>query len=305
MTRSSIAPIPKVSFLYCNFNAAKLLDQALSSVMDAASFTDYEIIVVDDVSTDESVQMVKSRFPSVHLIVNTETLWSEASFNRAIQAARGEYVHFLGTDTIVYKGTLEKLLSFMDQNQGVHAATCKVFFPDGRFQQNACRDHGLKNAFLNFTFLGHLFPGWKQRAHEQFTYRGWDWEKNQEVEASGFTNLMVRRSVLNAVGLLDTGFKQYFSENDLCLRIRKNGGKVYYLAEGKVVHHLRGTVSKSNISQIAMNYEQDCFYYFKKYYGFWTAAVLKFFIAVTNLLLTLKKGKPTRIFSTFLVNPDA
>ncbi len=193
----------------------------------------------------------------------------------------------------------------MDQNKDVAALTCKVFFPDGRFQKNACRDHNFVHGLLTFTFFGHLFSGWKQRSHDAFTYQGWDWNQNHEIEASGFTNLFVRRSAFDFAGLLDTGFKQYFSENDLCLRIRKNGGKIFYLAEGKVVHHLRGTVSKSNTGQIAKNYEHDCFHYYHKYYGILAALLLKLLILISNILISIKNQKPTRFFSTFLVNPKS
>ncbi len=294
---------PKISFIYCNFNAIKLLEQALYSVMQAAESIPHEIIVVDDVSTDESVRTIRHKFPSVNLIVNSQTLWSEASLNKAILSSKGEFIYFLGTDTVVHKGTAEPLLSFMDHNKDTHAVTCKVFFPDGRFQQNACRDQSLKLAFLTFTFLGHLFPSWKKKVHDDLTYKGWDWNENHEIETSGFTNLLVRKSAIENAGFIDTGFKMYFSENDLCVRIRKNGGKIFYIAAGKVVHHLRGTVSKSNISQITKNYEHDCFHYFHKNYGFWVAVLLNFLILLSNLLLSIKSRKPERVFSRFLMNP--
>ena len=296
--------VPKISFIYCNYSAARLLEQALLSVMEAAVSIPYEIIIVDDMSNDNSVEMIRTKFPSVHLIVNTETLWSEPSFNKAIQASKGTFIYFLGTDTIVHKGTAEALLSFMDRNPDVRAVTCRVFLPDGRFQQNACRDHNLKLALLNFTFLGHLFPSWKRKFHDDFTYKGWNWDENHEVEASGFTNLLIRRSALETAGFIDTGFRQYFSENDLCLRIRKNGGKIYYLAVGKVIHHLRGTVSKSNIKQIAKNYEQDCFHYFHKYYGLGAAVLLQILISFSNLILSIRDGKFNRVFTRFLASPE-
>lgn len=77
----------KVSYLHVNYNASKLLKQALASEIDAASFTTFEIIVVDDVSTEDSVEMIKIKFPSVQLIQNVETLWSEASNNKAVNSA--------------------------------------------------------------------------------------------------------------------------------------------------------------------------------------------------------------------------
>lgn len=294
---------PKVSFVSINYNGGELLEQCLASVQQSVHSVAYEIIVVDDGSTDGSAEMIHKKFPSVHLLVNDKEMFSNVSLNRAIGLCKGEYVYFLMPDTLLTGGTLEKLLEFMKKNREVHALTSKTSYPDGRFQQGACRDNNLKFAFLNYTFLGKLFPKLKKKFNDIYAYAGWNWNENHEIENTGFTNMLVRRSVFDSVGIMDLCMKMYFAENDFCMRIRQRGGKIYYVAEGNVIHHLRGAVKKS-VKKIAKIYEQDIFHFFKKYYGFSIAYTLRILIWISNILLSMRERKPMRLLEIFLVEPE-
>lgn len=296
---------PKVSFVIINYNGCDLLEQCLYSIQHAVNKpTSFEIIVVDDASTDGSAEMVKEKFPSVHLIVNEKESFSNVCLNKGILPSKGEYVYFLMPDTMLTCGTVEKLIEFMEQRKDVCAVSCRVTYPDGRFQQNVSRGHNLKELFLNYTFLGKLFPKWKKKVNDIRSYAGWDWSQNHEIEEAGFTNILVRRDVFNKIGLTDLSMKMYFSENDFCMRIRKNGGKIYCLSEGKVIHHLRGVVKKSGVKKIAKIYENDLFQFVKKYYGTSVAWILRIFVWTSNLLLSLRERKPARVLERFLVEPE-
>lgn len=294
----------KLSFVIINYNGKELLEQCLysifSNVSDAIKF---EVIVVDDASTDGSVEMVKNKFPSVRLFVNEKESFSNFCLNRGILEAKGEYIHFLMPDTVVTPGTIEKMCKFLEQRNDVAAVTCYMTYPDGRFQQNATRDHNLKEIFLDYTFLGKMFPVWKKKVDKHYSYNGHDWTQNQEIENTGFTNMMVKKNVVDIVGLTDLSIKMYFSENDFCMRIRKNGWKIFYIAEGLIIHHLRGVVNKSNLKKIAKVYEIDLFQFVKKYYGYKIAGILKILILISNLLLSIREKKPVHLLERFLVEP--
>jgi GT2 family glycosyltransferase len=148
--------------------------------------------------------------------------------------------------------------------------------------------------------LGVLLPGLKKKLNAELGYQGEDWTRDREVAVVGDCNLMIRRDVFEKVGLYDETMKLYYTENDYCVRIREKGFKIVYLADGKVVHHLRGTVSKSGLRKISKIYEEDTLAYFRKYSGTGAALLLKVLIGITNLLLTLRHGSPQNIFAKFL-----
>lgn len=294
----------KVSFVIINYNGKELLEQCLSSILRSVNGSiNFEIIVVDDASTDESVEMVKNKFPLVRLFVNERESFASFCLNRGILESKREYAHFLMPDTIVTSGTVEKMCEFLKQMDDVAAVTCNMSYPDGRFQQNATRDHNLKEIFLNYTFLGKIFPLWKKKVNDDYTYAGYNWERNHEIENTGFTNMLVRRDIIDKIGLIDLSML-YFSENDFCMRIRKNKKKIYYIAEGNVIHHVRGVVKKLDIKKIAKVYENDLFQFVKKYYGTSVAWILRILVWISNLLLSLREKKPTRVLERFLVEPE-
>lgn len=294
-----------VSFVIINYNGCFFLEQCLSSIQNSVSKSlTFEIIVVDDASTDGSVAMIREKFPSVHLIINDKESFSNVCLNKGIKAAKGEYVHFLMPDTLLTPGTVEKLVDFMKQRNNVGAVTCRIVYPDGRFQQNACRNHNLKEIFLNYTFLGKLFPVWKKKVNDHYSYVGVDWNKNCEIENIGFTNMLVRKTVFDKIGLTDLRIKMYFSENDFCMRMQSNGWKIFYVSEGKVVHHLRGVVKKSGLKKISKIYEKDTIQFVKKYYGSTIAVILRIFIWISNFLISVREKKPTRVTERFLVESE-
>jgi len=293
---------PKISIIFVNYNAAGIFKECLASIKNNVKGVSYEIIAVDDVSTDNSVEMIRSGFPDVRLVVNEKTLWSTPSQNNAIRMSKGEYLLFLGTDTVVYQNSVEKMADFLDKNKDAGAVTSKVFFPNGDFQQNACRDQSLKLGVLNYTFLGKIFPGAKRKANDHYTYKGWSWDENHEIDATGLTNMMMRKSIIEHIGYLDENMN-YFVENDLCYRIRSDGNKIFYLAEGRIDHHLRGSVSKSNMSTIIRLFEHDFYQFFKKYYGPSAAFLLKILVSITNIMISVKNRRRDSIFASFLSKP--
>ncbi|MCX7957286.1 MAG: glycosyltransferase, partial [Endomicrobia bacterium] len=191
----------KVSFVIINYNGKIYLEKCLASIIKNVSGITYEIIVVDDASTDGSAEMVRTKFSQVKLIVNDREMFSDFCLNRGVVAARGEYIHFLMPDTELTLGTEEELLKFMDERKDVVALTSKVVYPDGKFQQNACRDHTLEEILLNYTFLGKIFPVRKKIINYFYNYKDIkDWSNNLEIENCGLTHMLVRREVFSKIG---------------------------------------------------------------------------------------------------------
>ncbi len=291
-----------VSVVVVNFNTKDKLSACLESIQKNSGGLSVEVIAVDNASSDGSAQMVRERFPNVKLIQNSENRYFTGANNQGMAAATGRNILILNSDTLVLENSLSAMSSYLDSNPGAGAVTCRMYFPDGSFYKNAAKDFTFGLALLNCTFLGAIFKSAKRRMNEDFGYAGYDWAQNHDVEMIGDCNMMLPRKVYEKIGPYDENMKLYYTENDLCLRIRKLGMKIVYVAAGRVEHHLRGTVSQSGLKKISKIYEQDTLVYFKRYHGFASAAILKILITMTNILLSVVHAKQENIFSRFLTN---
>ena len=126
-------PIVDVSVVIVNYNVRDFLEQAIRSIYRAATRLSVEILVVDNASSDGSMEMVAERFPAVRRLENTENVGFGRANNQAIQVARGRYILVLNPDTIVQEDTLEQLCQLMDDRSDVGAAGCMILNPDGSF----------------------------------------------------------------------------------------------------------------------------------------------------------------------------
>lgn len=291
-----------VSVVVVNYNTKDKLAACLQSIGENSGGLSVETIVVDNASADGSADMVRARFPSVRLIQNKENRYFTGANNQGMAASEGRNILILNSDTRVLENSLSAMSSFLDANPGAGAVTCKMYYPDGSFYKNAAKDFTFGLAVLNCTFLGAFFKSLKRRMNEEFGYAGRDWSQNQDVEMIGDCNMMLPRRVYEKIGPYDEDMKLYYTENDLCLRIRALGLKVFYIAAGRVEHHLRGTVSQSGLKKISKIYEQDTLVYFKRYHGIAAAAVLKILIVMTNIILSVRHAKDENIFSRFLTS---
>ena len=149
----------KLSIVIVNYNVKYFLEQCLLSVKDAASGLDHEVFVVDNASSDDSLDMLKKRFPEVHLIANDINLGFSKANNQAIRQSSGEYILLLNPDTVVQKNTFKVCLDFMDKHQDAGAVGVKMHDGKGNFLPESKR--GLPTPWVSFYKifgLSNLFP---------------------------------------------------------------------------------------------------------------------------------------------------
>jgi len=224
-----------LSVVIVSYNVRRFLEQALRSVFAALEGLEGEVWVVDNASSDGSVQMVREQFPQVKLIANEENVGFARANNQAIAQARGRYVLLLNPDTVVRKDTFRIMVKFMDEHPEAGAAGCKVLNPDGTLQL-ACR-RGFPTpmvAFYKIVGLSSLFPKSRRFGRYNMTYLNPD--EVAEVDAVSGSFMMVRREVVEKVGVLDPSFFMYGEDIDWCYRIKQAGWKVYYVPYTEIVH---------------------------------------------------------------------
>jgi len=238
-----------LSTVIVSFNTRQLLKKCLDSVYSslAESTLTSEVIVVDNASHDGSAAMVRKHFPQVRLIANEENRGFAAANNQALRTLGygtgdtphpqpPEYVTLLNPDTIVGGNALTTLVRFMDENPRAGACGARLLHSDGCFQHSAFAFPTLFQIFLDFFPINYRLTD--SRLNGRYPRRLYQAGKPFPIDHPLGAALMVRREVIEQVGLLDERFFIYCEEIDWCLRIKADGWSIWCVPKAKIVHHV-------------------------------------------------------------------
>jgi len=244
-----------LSVIILSYNTRELLRKCLKSVFKSiecgvqsidknqpklqtqTSKFSFEVIVVDNASTDGSGQMVKSNFPRVKLIENPENYGFTKGNNIGIKSSTGKYLLLLNSDTTVLPDTFKTMLDFMERNPKVGVATCRVEFPDGTLDPACHRGFPTPwNAFTYFSRLEKLFP--KTKLFGGY-HLGWkDLNKIHEIDTPTGAFYLIRRRVIEKVGILDERYFMYAEDIDLSYRVKNAGWKIMFVPKTKICRYM-------------------------------------------------------------------
>ena len=219
------------TILVVNWNTRELLARCLCSIEQRAPKDSYEVIVVDNASSDASPQMVREHFPGVRLVENEKNVGFAAANNQALRQATGRYLVLLNSDTEVRPGALAALVQFMDAHPRAGAAGARLLNPDGSLQPSCHPMLTPGREFWRLVFLDRL---WRRA-----TYSMHRWAMNipRQVEVIKGACLLLRREALDEVGLLDESYFMYTEEVDLCYRLHRTGWELWWVPQAEVVHY--------------------------------------------------------------------
>lgn len=244
----------KLSVIIVNYNVSAFLEQALASAVKAMRGIDGEIFVVDNHSIDNSVAMVKAKFPQVKLIENENNVGFAKANNQAIRISSGEYVLLLNPDTLVEEDTFEKCLRFMDETPDCGGLGVKMVDGQGRFLPESKRGIPYpSSSFYKLFGLSKLFPKSKKFGAYHATYIGED--ETHEVEVLSGAYMMMRKAALDKVGLLDEDYFMYGEDIDLSYRILKGGYKNYYFPQTRIIHYKGESTKKGSLNYVYVFYK--------------------------------------------------
>ena len=255
----------KLSVIIVNYNVKHFLEQCLQSVNKAIKNIDAEVFVVDNNSVDQSVELVKDKFPFVKLIINKENTGFSVANNQAIRVSKGEYVLLLNPDTIVEEDTLEKCISFMDSKPNAGAIGVKMVDGKGKFLPESKRSLPTPAvAFYKIFGLSSLFPKSKRFGAYHLSYLPEDEVNEADIIAGAY--MFMRKEALDKVGLLDETFFMYGEDIDLSYRIIQGGYKNYYFPETRIIHYKGESTKKGSLNYVFLFYKAMIIFA-KKTYG--------------------------------------
>ncbi len=239
---------PSISVVVVSYNVRPFLDHCLRSLQRASQGGDVQIIVVDNASSDRSAEMVEERYPDVLLIRNRENIGFARANNLAFEKACGDFVLILNPDSFVQEDTLSILAERLMRMPDVGAVGPKIILPDGRFEPRSMRGFPTPwAAFSYLTGLSALFP--RSRTFSRYLLTYLDPESENDVGALSGCCMMVRKSILEALGGFDGDYFMYGEDLDLCYRIRKTGFRILYTPATKIVHFKGESTRRSEIDR--------------------------------------------------------
>ncbi len=225
---------PALSICIVSWNTRELLDACLVSIRTIPDEVTREVIVVDNASGDGTAEMVRADHPEVTLIANADNRGYAAGNNQAIEVARGEMILLLNPDIVVLEGALDTLVRFLEDHAEAAAVAPRLVSPDGSVQAS-CRSFPRPDVVLYEALgLSRLFP--RSRRFGKYRMTWWDYDDERPVDQPMASAFLVRRSVLEEIGLMDEQFPIFFNDVDLCERIWDAGGEVWYTPHASMVH---------------------------------------------------------------------
>lgn len=267
-----------LSIVVVNWNVRDLLRRCLASIF-AAGRPGLETIVVDNSSSDGSLDMLHAEFPSVVLIANTANRGFPAANNQGLSVARGRYAMTLNPDTEIAGDALARLIAYLDTHPDVGAIGPQLLNSDRSIQSSRRRFPTFATAVFESTWLQSIAP---RRVLRRFYVEDVSDDVTQEADWLTGACLVVRREVLKQVGGFDEGFFMYSEELDWCKRIKLAGWKIVYLPEAQVVHHV-GKSSEQAVAARHINFQTSKVRYFRKHHGRLSAETLRIFLLATYL----------------------
>lgn len=277
----SILLNPELSIIIVSWNVSKLLEHCLLSIRKNVNLG-YEVIIVDNNSSDNTVEMVRRKFPEFSLIANSKNIGFAAANNQALAQARGKWLLILNPDTILFKDTVEKSLLYLKKNPEVGVLGGKILNPDLSLQPSCRNLPDLSSQILILLKIHHFKPG--LASLKKYFMADFKYQEIREVDQVMGAFLITKREVIEKAGFFDPNFFVWFEEVDFCRRVKQLGYKVIFFPEAKIIHHQGESFKQLMALKAQINFNRSLAYYFKKNHSYLSYLIILSFFPLSYLL---------------------
>ncbi len=264
-----------LSVITVTWNSAKLIGEQIESVKNGCRNILFEEIVVDNGSIDETVKIIKEKYPWVKLIENKTNLGFGVPNNMAVKISTGEFLLFLNPDMRVDVGSLDKMVEWMSSHTDVGLASCRLIDENGILNADAQprRFPGVLDQLAIILKLPHLFPS----ILNHYMFKGFDADKEQEVDSVRGSFVIMRREVLEKLGwAFDPRYFIWFEDVDICREVKRLGYKVVHTPIISCVDYIGQSFKQRTTLWKQVNFTKSMLQYFQK----WTPTYTWIWIAI-------------------------
>lgn len=274
----------ELSVIIVNWNVKDSLKRSLRSIYEQLHSIEYEIIVVDNASSDGSQEMIQDNFPQIVLIKNNINLGFAKANNIGVLKSRGQYLLFLNPDTEIVTNNVDELVRFLQANTQYVAVGPKILNRDGTIQFSCARSLPTPtNQLFEMAMFHRIFPKSKFFGKARLSY--WDHKTNRDVECLSGASIVIAKESFIEAGCFDERYFLYAEDIDLCFKLKKSGFKLHYISDTEILHHSQESskkVKKSAFSAIAIHEADKMF--MRCHYGITSACLYQLFIFIGAIL---------------------
>lgn len=293
----------KLSIVIVNYNVKYFLEQCLISCLRAGAHMDMEILVVDNNSSDGSVDYIRQRFPTVQVIANKDNPGFSKANNQAIAVAKGEFILILNPDTLVAEDTFDICIDFMNKHADAGALGVKMIDGKGNFLPESKRALPTPEvAFYKMFGLSAIFPKSHRFGKYHLSYLSMDETNPVDILSGAF--MFFRKKVLDEIGYFDETFFMYGEDIDLSYRVLKAGYKNFYLADTTIIHYKGESTKKGSLNYVKVFY-QAMIIFAKKHFAASRAGFFSFLINMAVVFRAMVTVMLNLLSSSYLVLVDA
>ncbi|MDP2683863.1 MAG: glycosyltransferase family 2 protein [bacterium] len=261
-----------VSIVIVSWNVRDQLKKCIKSIYNNTHNLDYEIFVVDNCSSDHSTEMVQNDYSKVKLISNKVNFGFAYACNQAIKKSRGNYILLLNPDTEVKQDSVVKMKDFMQNKKDCGIAGCKIVNFDGTIQPSVRKFPDIKSHLMILLKIHNFITN--SKSINSYYLKDFDYSKLQIVDQVMGAFYMIKRRVLQDIGLLDEHFYIWYEEVDLCKRAKLKSWNTYYNPEIEVFHYKGSSFSQVNPLKKQYIFNRSMLYYFFKHENIFKYLVL-------------------------------
>lgn len=292
----------KLSIVIVSWNVKKVLVDCLGSVEENPASEPFEVVLVDNASSDGTVETIRNKFPNVIVIANSQNLGFAAANNQGIEKSQGEYILLLNPDTMVHSDSLDVLIEFMEENEDVGICGPQLLNQDGTIQSSARCFPTFRGALYRHTALRflHIF----REEYKKWLMKGFDHKSQRDVDQIMGAAFLLRTAAIDNVGAMDETFFMYYEEVDLCCRMKQAGWRVVFMPEA-VITHLGGQSSGQIPVKKQMMAITSLLKFFRKHRGKFITAVFNCIFKpaiILRAICDLVIGILSYIFSVVTIN---
>ena len=278
---------PDVSIVTVSWNVKDMLLECIKSIYEKTKNYSFEMIIVDNDSRDGTMDAVAEKYPEIKLIRNNFNGGIAVANNQGINASKGRFVCLLNPDTYLINNAIDILIKYLEDNSTVSAVGPKSNNPGEVIETNFYdRFPSLWTMFKDMSTLSARFPN--SRIFGKYYFGNWNFDSERHVVHLATACMVLRREVIDNVGIMDEQFFMYSDDLDFCYRITKSGRKIMYFPDAEIFHH-KGASSKQN-HEIPLHVRQSFYKYFVKHYGVVYASCYKGLVGFIGLSFIMLYG---------------